>query len=131
MLDAWVARSTSVRWLVSVRVGRPEPLIAELILDRPEALNAISTDLARLAEARQVLEDNALSAVVLTSSVAKAFCVGADLKERAGFTDHDLRRQRRSSKTPSVRSGTFPSRRSPPWRAMRWAGVASWRSPAT
>ena len=81
---------------MSVQVGRPEPLIAELILDRPEALNAISTDLARrLAEAcEQVLEDNALSAVILTSSVAKAFCVGADLKERAGFTDHDLRRQR-------------------------------------
>jgi enoyl-CoA hydratase/carnithine racemase len=81
---------------VNVRVERPEPLIAELILDRPEALNAISTDLARrLAEAcEQVLEDNALSAVILTSSVAKAFCVGADLKERAGFTDHDLRRQR-------------------------------------
>ena len=81
---------------MSVRVGRPEPLIAEMILDRPEALNAISTDLARqLAEAcEQVLEDNALSAVILTSSVAKAFCVGADLKERAGFSDHDLRRQR-------------------------------------
>ena len=81
---------------MSVRVGRPEPLIAEVILDRPEALNAISTDLARrLAEVcEQVLEDNALSAVILTSSVAKAFCVGADLKERAGFSDHDLRRQR-------------------------------------
>ena len=81
---------------MSVRVGRPEPLIAELILDRPEALNAISTDFARgLAEAcEQVLEDDALTAVILTSSVAKAFCVGADLKERAGFTDHELRRQR-------------------------------------
>jgi enoyl-CoA hydratase/carnithine racemase len=67
-----------------------------MILDRPEALNAISTDLARqLAEAcEQVLEDDALSAVLLTSSVVKAFCVGADLKERAGFSDHDLRRQR-------------------------------------
>jgi enoyl-CoA hydratase/carnithine racemase len=67
-----------------------------MILDRPEALNAISTELARqLAEAcEQVLEDNALSSVILTSSVVKAFCVGADLKERAGFTDHDLRRQR-------------------------------------
>jgi enoyl-CoA hydratase/carnithine racemase len=67
-----------------------------MILDRPEALNAISTDLARqLAEAcEQVLEDDALSAVLLTSSIVKAFCVGADLKERAGFSDHDLRRQR-------------------------------------
>jgi enoyl-CoA hydratase/carnithine racemase len=81
---------------VSVRVERPAPLVAELILDRPEALNAISTDLARqLAVAcEEILEDDALSAVIMTSSIAKAFCVGADLKERAAFSDHDLRRQR-------------------------------------
>jgi len=81
---------------VSVRVERPAPLVAELILDRPEALNAISTDVARqLAVAcEEILEDDALSAVIMTSSIAKAFCVGADLKERAAFSDHDLRRQR-------------------------------------
>jgi enoyl-CoA hydratase/carnithine racemase len=81
---------------VSVRVERPAPLVAELTLDRPEALNAISTDVARqLAVAcEEVLEDDALSAVIMTSSIAKAFCVGADLKERAAFSDHDLRRQR-------------------------------------
>jgi enoyl-CoA hydratase/carnithine racemase len=81
---------------VSVRVERPAPLVAELTLDRPEALNAISTDVARqLAVAcEEILEDDALSAVVLASSTAKAFCVGADLKERAAFSDHDLRRQR-------------------------------------
>jgi enoyl-CoA hydratase/carnithine racemase len=81
---------------VSITVARPAPLVAEVILDRPEALNAISTEVARqLAEAcEEVLEDEALSAVIMTSSIAKAFCVGADLKERAGFTDHDLRRQR-------------------------------------
>jgi len=81
---------------VSVRVERPAPLVAELTLDRPEALNAISTDVARqLAVAcEEILEDDALSAVIMTSSIAKAFCVGADLKERAAFSDHDLRRQR-------------------------------------
>jgi enoyl-CoA hydratase/carnithine racemase len=81
---------------VSVRVERPAPLVAELTLDRPEALNAISTDVARqLAVAcEEILEDEALSAVIMTSSIAKAFCVGADLKERAAFSDHDLRRQR-------------------------------------
>lgn len=81
---------------MSVRVERPAPLVAELILDRPEALNAISTDVARqLAVAcEEILEDDALSAVIMTSSIAKAFCVGADLKERAAFSDHDLRRQR-------------------------------------
>ncbi|HKH54813.1 MAG TPA: enoyl-CoA hydratase-related protein [Propionibacteriaceae bacterium] len=81
---------------MSVRVERPAPLVAELTLDRPEALNAISTDVARqLAVAcEEILEDDALSAVIMTSSTAKAFCVGADLKERAAFSDHDLRRQR-------------------------------------
>ena len=81
---------------MSVRVERPAPLVAELTLDRPEALNAISTDVARqLAVAcEEILEDDALSVVIMTSSIAKAFCVGADLKERAAFSDHDLRRQR-------------------------------------
>ncbi len=81
---------------MSIRVARPAPLVAEVILDRPEALNAISTEVARqLAEAcEEVLEDEALNVVIMTSSIAKAFCVGADLKERASFTDHDLRRQR-------------------------------------
>jgi enoyl-CoA hydratase/carnithine racemase len=81
---------------VSVRVKRFSPLIAEVILDRPEALNAISTESARqLTEVcEELLIDNQLSGVVLTSSVAKAFSVGADLKERANFSDHDLRRQR-------------------------------------
>ena len=81
---------------MSVRVERPAPLVAELTLDRPEALNAISTDVARqLAVAcEEILEDDALTAVIMTSSIAKAFSVGADLKERAAFSDHDLRRQR-------------------------------------
>ena len=35
-----------------------------------------------------------MRAVVLTSSHDKAFCVGADLKERNGFTDEQLRAQR-------------------------------------
>jgi enoyl-CoA hydratase/carnithine racemase len=81
---------------VSVRVERPSALIAEVILDRPEALNAISTETAhRIIEAcDELLADEGVSVIVLTSSTPKAFCVGADLKERAGFSDHDLRRQR-------------------------------------
>ena len=79
-----------------IRIERPADRVAELVLDRPEALNAISTALAkRLAEAVAELEaDERISVVVLSSSSAKAFCVGADLKERRDFTDDDLRRQR-------------------------------------
>jgi enoyl-CoA hydratase/carnithine racemase len=65
-------------------------------LDRPEALNAISTALAtELGTAfTEVAADDELRAVVLASSSAKAFCVGADLKERAGYSDAQLRAQR-------------------------------------
>ncbi|EWT01107.1 enoyl-CoA hydratase [Intrasporangium oryzae NRRL B-24470] len=70
--------------------------VAELVLDRPEALNAVSTDMARAiaAATAQVAADDSVRCVVLTSSHPKAFCVGADLKERNAFTDADLMEQR-------------------------------------
>ena len=70
--------------------------MVEIVLDRPEAHNALSTAMAQeLGEvAREVAADDAVRAVVLSSSSAKAFCVGADLKERNGFSDADLLAQR-------------------------------------
>jgi enoyl-CoA hydratase/carnithine racemase len=64
--------------------------VATVTLDRPEALNAISTELAAdLAEAVEPLAtDPGVRAVVLTGAGERAFCVGADLKQRAGFDDH-------------------------------------------
>jgi enoyl-CoA hydratase/carnithine racemase len=84
--------------LAMVRVERDAGTdgLVHVVLDRPEALNAISTALAaELAEAfTELAADETLRAVVLASSRAKAFCVGADLKERAGFSDAQLRAQR-------------------------------------
>jgi len=70
--------------------------VAEIVLDRPEALNAISTALAvRLAEVcREVEADRDVRAVVLSATGERAFCVGADLKERNSMSDADLLRQR-------------------------------------
>ncbi|MCA1221566.1 enoyl-CoA hydratase/isomerase family protein [Streptomyces sp. 8L] len=70
--------------------------VAELVLDRPKAMNAVSTDMARsLAAACEALAaDGSVRVVVVTSSHPRAFCVGADLKERNGFSDADLMRQR-------------------------------------
>ena len=70
--------------------------VAELVLDRPAAHNALSTAMAaELAAATSALAaDRSVRAVVLSSSAPKAFCVGADLKERNGFSDADLMRQR-------------------------------------
>lgn len=70
--------------------------VAELILDRPDALNAISTALAAELgdKAAELAHDPAVRAVVLSAAGDRAFCVGADLKERNSFTDADLLAQR-------------------------------------
>ncbi|HVN12676.1 MAG TPA: enoyl-CoA hydratase-related protein [Kineosporiaceae bacterium] len=83
-----------------VRLERSEPgsggVIADVVLDRPDALNAISTAFAReLGDVfTELAGEDDLRAVVLSSSSARAFCVGADLKERNDATDGQLRTQR-------------------------------------
>lgn len=80
----------------------PGTHVAELVLDRPRAMNAVSTELAtRLAEACAALAaDPDVRATVLTSSSERAFCVGADLKERNALSDAELARHR-----PLARAG--------------------------
>jgi enoyl-CoA hydratase/carnithine racemase len=79
-----------------VRVEQPSVHVAEIRLDRPGALNAVSAELARqLTDAcAAVAADRGVRAVVLSSAVERAFCVGADLKERNSLTDDELRAQR-------------------------------------
>jgi enoyl-CoA hydratase/carnithine racemase len=81
---------------MTVRVERPAPHLAELIMDRPEALNALSTEQARLLRdaVREVVADRQVSVVLLCSALSQAFCVGADLKERARLDDDQLGVQR-------------------------------------
>jgi enoyl-CoA hydratase/carnithine racemase len=82
--------------LTEAPAGQPPPVrvevaggVATVTLDRPAALNAISTELAlALAAAVEPLGvDPAVRAVVLTGAGERAFCVGADLKQRAGLDD--------------------------------------------
>ena len=70
--------------------------VAELVLDRPEAMNAVSTAMAQAisAAAAQLAGDDRVRAVVVTSTHERAFCVGADLKERNALSDDELRAQR-------------------------------------
>jgi enoyl-CoA hydratase/carnithine racemase len=92
-----VAPGALVRVEPSVADGElPAGAVAHVVLDRPEALNAISTELARqLGDVLAALAaDDAVRAVVVSSSTARAFCVGADLKERNGYSDEQLRAQR-------------------------------------
>lgn len=62
--------------------------VTTIRLERPESLNAISGALAdELASAlRTVSSDTETWVVILTAAGEKAFCVGADLKERSTFT---------------------------------------------
>jgi enoyl-CoA hydratase/carnithine racemase len=70
--------------------------IAEILLDRPEAMNALNTALLRqlTAHVLAIGADHQIRVVVLSSAAARAFCVGADLKERAAMSDAQIMAQR-------------------------------------
>ncbi len=69
--------------------------VAVWTIDRPERMNSLSRDtlttLGRLA--RDAVRDDAIRAIVITGAGDKAFCAGADLKERQGMTENDVRLQ--------------------------------------
>jgi enoyl-CoA hydratase/carnithine racemase len=79
-----------------VITSRPADGIAEITLNRPEAMNAISSAMA--AELTRACAELAAApevrVVVFGAAGERAFCAGADLKERAGLTDADIMRQR-------------------------------------
>ncbi|AXH95860.1 enoyl-CoA hydratase/isomerase family protein [Ornithinimicrobium avium] len=66
--------------------------VVELSLDRPGSMNAISTAFSEeiTATTAALGADPSVRAVVVTSTHDRAFCVGADLKERNGFTDAQM-----------------------------------------
>jgi enoyl-CoA hydratase/carnithine racemase len=70
--------------------------VAELVLSRPEALNAISTQLATdlVTATDQLRDDPSVRVLLLAADGDRAFCVGADLKERNAMSDADLLAQR-------------------------------------
>ena len=71
-------------------------VVAEIILDRPP-VNSLSTSLAHalIAACTEVATEPSVRAVVLSAAPGgKAFCAGADLKERAAMSDADILRQR-------------------------------------
>ena len=67
--------------------------IALVTLDRPERMNALSRALvARFGEiGREVTALDDLRLVIVTGAGDKAFCAGADLKERAGMSHDEVR----------------------------------------
>jgi enoyl-CoA hydratase/carnithine racemase len=69
--------------------------IGVLTINRPDRRNALSRDtlytLGRLG--RELVADPEIRAIVVTGAGDKAFCAGADLKERQGMSTDDVRVQ--------------------------------------
>lgn len=68
--------------------------IAEIILNRPEARNAFTSEMAQqILEICQTINNSDARVVLITSSTEKSFCSGADLKERNNMTEEEWRNQ--------------------------------------
>jgi enoyl-CoA hydratase/carnithine racemase len=67
-----------------------------LTLNRPEALNALSNALAEtlLGVVNDVAKRRDIRAVIITGAGERAFCAGADLRERSGLTPDEKWAQR-------------------------------------
>jgi enoyl-CoA hydratase/carnithine racemase len=70
--------------------------IADVMLQRPEAMNALNTATLRQLAAlfQAIAADEEIRVVLLSSAGERAFCVGADLKERAAMSDAEIMAQR-------------------------------------
>jgi enoyl-CoA hydratase/carnithine racemase len=81
---------------ITVRKDAGVEYVAEIVLDRPDALNALNTAMAEsiAAACADLGGDPGVRAVVLSAAGTKAFCAGADLKERNAMTDAQILRQR-------------------------------------
>jgi methylglutaconyl-CoA hydratase len=79
---------------VSVRVAQ-RGAAAIVTLDRPDRSNALSRDTLREVGALRARfeADAGLRAIVFTGAGDKAFCAGADLKERSQMSDAEVREQ--------------------------------------
>jgi enoyl-CoA hydratase len=68
--------------------------IVVIELNRPEARNAFTTQMANdLLQTFQSISESDARVVILASTNSKAFCSGADLKERNGMTEQEWREQ--------------------------------------
>jgi enoyl-CoA hydratase/carnithine racemase len=74
-----------------VRIERREHGAAWVIIDRPDALNALSGEVLRGlgAATAELAKDREVRAIVYTGVGERAFSSGADLKERRGMSEAD------------------------------------------
>jgi enoyl-CoA hydratase/carnithine racemase len=72
-----------------LKLDEPAEHVRVITLNRPEARNAISTDMQRALDAmlNVLADDEAVRAVVLTGAGDKAFSAGYDIRELEGFDE--------------------------------------------
>ncbi|KAK2628523.1 hypothetical protein QTJ16_001626 [Diplocarpon rosae] len=70
-----------------IQTTKPRPGVGQITLNRPKALNALSTPLiTEMNSALQAFDANADTSVILLTGSQKAFAAGADIKEMANLT---------------------------------------------
>ncbi|ARU05982.1 hypothetical protein CCO03_16070 [Comamonas serinivorans] len=85
-----------------VLVERPEPGLAIVTLNRPQALNALSSALRRqLRRAIDTLNADGQARVLILRGAGRAFCAGLDLKE--------LQQRTQSAAAPAADAGGSPA----------------------
>ena len=78
--------------------------VATITLNRPDALNALSSDMNReLGRALEEVENDPESRVLVLAGSGRAFCAGEDVKERPGDSAEVRKRQ-----TPLAKLATGP-----------------------
>jgi enoyl-CoA hydratase len=79
-----------------LRIDQPRPHVTLVTLNRPDVANALNsqcgTDIVTLFEGLS-LDSGDTRCVIVTGAGERAFCAGADLKERKGMTDEAWTRQ--------------------------------------
>jgi len=97
---AAACRGRHASFAAGMSTTEPAPIVVErrgdaayLTLNRPEAMNALSRPLvAALRDAvARLRDDDSLRVLVVQAAGGKAFCAGADLRERRGMTLDDTR----------------------------------------
>ncbi|PLT32468.1 enoyl-CoA hydratase [Bacillus sp. V5-8f] len=77
-----------------IEMSRENTGTAIITLNRPHAANALSLDMLKELNGvmKQLRYDPSLRCIILTGSGEKAFCAGADLKERRGMNETEVKR---------------------------------------
>ncbi|WP_375002080.1 enoyl-CoA hydratase/isomerase family protein [Aeromicrobium sp. CTD01-1L150] len=90
-------------------LARVQGARADVVLNRPEALNAMNNAMmSDIAEVFDLLADRSGIWCATLSGAGDAFCVGADQKERRGMSEEDVRRRRRLAPRAFTAMRRFP-----------------------